>query len=289
MDEEVLDLKLGNPNMPWLIFEIQNTLYAIGCSKIQSIIMMQEEGERSELPDSPQYIRSITKVRGNIVPVLDLRELYGLLSVEKEYEVFKDQMDKRKQEHIHWVSELERCVRADETFTLATDPHQCAFGKWLYNHESDHSSVNFVLNKIREPHRKLHETAFEVLSCAQQHDQCAKEKCLKIQLAEVKEELMPKILNTLDQVKEVFIHSYQEKMIILEDGNRRIGVVVDDVKAIDEITLAQGQEEFTDLMRNQFVFAVGRGKKIDDLVLLIHAEDLLDLVQEGDERSEYIV
>lgn len=281
------DNKLIDNSSPWLIFEIKNVLYALNCAKIQSIMKKPEEDHSSTyLPDAPDYIRSMVRIREHVVPTLDLRRLYDITSVEEEYEAFKAMIDQRKIDHINWVDALEKSVTENSEFKLARDPHQCAFGKWYYSYHADNQVVDFMLQKLEEPHRKLHESADQVFACSQDHDRCTRDECLKQAFSTTKDKLMPQLLALLDEVKEVFRHRYQEKLIVVEEGDRRIAVIVDDVKAIDQLERVDGQEEFSEMMQNRYIYSVGRGKKIDDIILMIKAEELLALVQQGKGGTE---
>lgn len=276
-----------NNNSPWLIFEIKNVLYALNCAKIQSIMKKPEEDHSSTyLPDAPDYIRSMVRIRENVVPTLDLRRLYDITSVAEEYEAFKITIDQRKADHINWIGALEKSIKENSEFKLARDPHQCAFGKWYYHYHAENQVVDFMLRKIEEPHRKLHELADQVLACSQKHDECTRKECVKQAFLAGKTKLMPQLLALLDEVKEVFHHRYQEKLIVVEEGDRRIAVIVDDVKAIDQLEDVDGQEEFSELMQNRYIYSVGRGKKIDDIILMIKAEELLALVKQGKGGAE---
>lgn len=267
---------------PWLIFEINKVLYALNCSKIQSIMKKPEEdGHSTYLPDSPDYIRNMVRIRENVVPTLDLRRLYDITSVEDEYQEFKAMIDQRKEDHKKWVETLEKSATEGTAFTLARDPHQCAFGKWYYSYHSDHQVIDFMLRKIEEPHRQLHEAADKVLACSQDHDKCARTECLKEVFEKAKTKLMPQLLELLEEVKDVFHHRYQEKLIVVEEGDKRIAVIVDDVKAIDQLEHVDGREEFSEMMQNRYIYSVGRGQKIHDIILMLKAEELLALVKEG--------
>ena len=264
---------------PWLIFLLDEVSYGINTAMVQSIMKRPEE--IVALPEAPSYIRGVVRIREEVVPVLDLRHLYGLPSAEEEYLEFKQMIDRRKEDHEHWIDALVHSAQTGEAFQLATDPRQCAFGKWYYAFTSDAQQINFMLKKVEAPHRKLHETALEMLRCSQEHEDCMREECLKVTLKKAKEELMPQILNLLDEVKEVFHHRYQEKMIVVENEKRKIAVVVDDVKAIDHLTIAEGQEKFSEMTRNQYIESVGRGTKSEELILMVRAESFLGLVKEG--------
>lgn len=271
-----------DPKIPWLIFELDGVLYGLSTERVQSIMKKPElEEVQTRLPDAPNYIRNMVRIREHVVPTLDLRKLYDLVSVEEEYSNFKEMIDARKQDHIRWVNELDRCVEQNDEFKLAHDPHQCAFGKWFYSYHSEHQVIDFMLRKIEDPHRRLHEAAHEALACPQEHSTCRRGECVKTVMANLKEKLVPQILGLLDEAKDVFRHRYQEKLIVVEEGERRIAVIVDDVKSIDTLSYVDGQEKFSELMKNRYVYGVGKGTKMDDLILMIQADTLLDLVRMG--------
>lgn len=264
---------------PWLVFLLDEVSYGINTAMVQSIMKCPEE--IVTLPDAPHYIRGVVRIREEIMPVLDLRHLYGFPSVEEEYADFKTMIDQRKEDHERWLEALVHSAETGEPFGLATDPRQCAFGRWYYAFASEMHQINFVLKKVEEPHRKLHEAALEMLDCSQEHDACRRDICLKTALKTAQEELMPQILTLLDEVKEIFHHRYQEKLIVIEGEKRKLAVVVDDVKAIDHLTIAEGQEKFSEMTRNQYIASVGRGAKSEELILMVRVESLLDLVQDG--------
>ena len=53
-------------------------------------------------------------------------------------------------------------VKENGKFTLARDPHQCAFGKWFDNFKTDNIAVSEVLKKFDAPHKRIHALADEI-------------------------------------------------------------------------------------------------------------------------------
>lgn len=74
--------------------------------------------------------------RGKTIELLDTRTLLNVKSISEEIREFCDMIDARRQDHINWLNKLESCVHDDVEFTLTTDPHKCAFGKWYDHYES---------------------------------------------------------------------------------------------------------------------------------------------------------
>lgn len=56
-------------------FKLANEEYAIDITRIQEVVKIDMI---TEIPQIPEFALGIVNVRGNIVPVFDLRKLYGL-------------------------------------------------------------------------------------------------------------------------------------------------------------------------------------------------------------------
>lgn len=229
---------------PWVIFKLAEQQYAVFSETVSNISMLPEE--ITPVPDAPEYMRGIVHQRGEVIPLLDLRRLFSMPSLEKEYEDFCAMLEARKKDHVHWVHTLEESADKEEKFLLATDPHQCAFGKWYDQFKTDNQSVNFHMRKIDEPHRKLHETAAEIDECNKNHSDCEREICVKTKLHKAANEYMPQILDLIDQAKEIFRGSYRDMMIVLERNDQnihqRIGIVVDEIVGVEPINTAYSMQ-----------------------------------------------
>jgi len=66
----------------YLTFRLAGKLYAIGILDVDEII---EPSDITEMPRSPDYIRGVINLRGNVVPVIDLtaRMGHGITSINK--------------------------------------------------------------------------------------------------------------------------------------------------------------------------------------------------------------
>ena len=216
---------------PYVLFHINGSLY---CLKSQYLSKIRPMPDYEKIPKAPASIMGMFRQDDRIVTLMDLRTELGYRSMSSECMEFEEMIDARKQDHLNWLSELERCIQKDEPFLLAKDPHQCAFGRWYYNFHTDNQAVAFHLRKIEEPHRKLHEAAIEVETCAKNHDQCHRETCLKTILKNIKEETAPVILKLMDETKDYFRTSiYKEMVLVLDRIN--CGIAVDEIAGIENL------------------------------------------------------
>lgn len=271
----------NNIHYPWLLFQLGNNYFAINSHRVTGIMICPENMTR--LPDSPDFVRGLIMQRGNIVRLLDLRMLFGLDTIDVEREEFHQMLECRKEDHLRWVEELERCIETGDAFTLATDPHKCAFGKWYDQFESENNSVSHHLRKIEEPHRRLHESALAVTKCQQDCSQCKREKCLKTVMEELKNELVPRIVSLLDEAQDVFRSSYREMSIIIEDQGRRLGLIVDQVLSVEDISLTEIEDSGVNFFHDlTYINGVCKSRTVSENVLVVNDEKLLELTGSGD-------
>lgn len=257
---------------PFIVFEAAENLYCVN-SKYVSTIMQIPEFE--QVPEAPPEITGLFLSRGETVTMVDLRKLLNKKTLEEEYQDFCGMMEERKQDHVEWVNALEHTAQTGDKFKLATDPHKCKLGKWYYSFKSDNQEVNFHLHKLEEPHCRLHEAALEVESCLQDCDNCKRPECLKKVLERVRQESMPQILGLLDQTKEIFRSTVYHEMVLVLNGEKKYGVVVDKVLAVEQLPIL-GEEEGHVLGMARLVANVRRSDKIQGIILELDIPALLE-------------
>lgn len=118
------------------------------------------------VPGCVAHLRGVIHLRGQVLPLLDLRKSMGWQSLPEEIEAFTAMMDQREQDHRRWLDALEQALRERTEFKLATDPHQCAFGRWYYSYRTDSPWIASLLKKFEIPHNRIHACAKEALALA---------------------------------------------------------------------------------------------------------------------------
>lgn len=79
MIEEVIDF-------PWLIFKLNNNLYTINSKWITSIVIIPDD--ITFVPNVSEYMTGLIHLRGNVVPLIDLRKLFSMPTTDlKEAEM----------------------------------------------------------------------------------------------------------------------------------------------------------------------------------------------------------
>lgn len=257
------ELSVLEENNLFIIFKSNKGIFCVDSKQISTIIPLPDF---QTVPGARPFVTGMFMHRNSVIEMFDLRSAFHIPTLNEEYESFSQMIDNRKQDHINWVVALERSLTTGEKFTLATDPHKCAFGKWYdqYPFGDDEASRN--LKKVEEPHKRLHEAAGKMKECAQNCDTCERDKCLKEILREAKEECMPVIIGLLDETKESFRSTvYHEMVLILED--LEMGIVVDEVMSVEKLTDVEGQNSLFTFPTSSMVVSVKKSNKWPELIL----------------------
>lgn len=142
-----------------VLLRIAGQLFGIPVSCVSEMIQIPT---LTPLPHPSHGMRGVFIQRGKTIAALDFRAIMGMPSLDAEIGEFRAMLEAREQDHRNWILELERSVKENRPFTLATDPHKCAFGRWYDNYESDSVLIASHLQKFEGPHNRIHALAVEV-------------------------------------------------------------------------------------------------------------------------------
>lgn len=85
-NEEILE----EIEFPWLIFKLNNNLYTINSKMITSIVIKPDE--ITVVPNVSDFMTGLIHLRGNVVPLLDLKSLFKMSKVSVENDDDKKEM-----------------------------------------------------------------------------------------------------------------------------------------------------------------------------------------------------
>ncbi len=89
--------------------------------------------------------------------------------VSIEYNKILAFMIEKELDHLMWVEKLRELFLDDEVTSVEvqTDDHKCGLGKWIYGKDSEKITaespeLGVLINSIKEPHKRLHESAKKI-------------------------------------------------------------------------------------------------------------------------------
>jgi len=192
----------------------------------------------TRVPHSPKYITGVLNHRGTIIPVIDMRSLFGFEPREAEAKRLAQMFQTLKNDHVEWLSALQEVIFTDTAFTKATDPTQCSFGKW-YDTVLDGSSIlgmliasdpilKSLVERFYVPHKRIHSIAEQVLALKSE----GKVEEAMARLGSVRETELAEMCSLFDQILTVVESKLESMLVITEIGSRKAAVAVDGVSFV---------------------------------------------------------
>ena len=264
--------------LPWVIAELNSGLFGLSCSVVKEMVIMPEV---CQVPDVPDYVRGVINLRGRVTPLVDLRRRLGMRSSGEEREELCALMDRRAQDHKHWLEELEASVREKREFTLARDPHQCAFGKWYDHFQTENILLSGFLKKFDAPHKRIHALANEIEELMEQgcsgHVDGRLEKAAQI-FETARMGALSTMLKLFADFQQLIRETNREIAVVLHGQAGTYAVSVDSVASVERLTAADMEQLADKGLEGQsgLVTSVAKRAKGDGLVLILAPDSILD-------------
>lgn len=269
---------------PWVLFRLREEHYAVSARAVREMVVLDTV---TALPGAPSSVRGVWNLRGRTLPLLDLRVLAGMPSSEAETTALIDLLTAREADHRRWLDELEACVEEQRAFSLATDPHECAFGKWYDHFTTDNLVLSAVLRRFDGPHRRIHAIATEVATLVATG---APERARAL-IERTRAGDLSKMVHLFASARRMLREESRETALVLESGGRDVAVSADAVVAVERLddrfdppprtSGAEAGSRVEDEAEGApgLIGAVGRRRKDQSLVLLLDPESLLGLAR----------
>lgn len=259
----------------WVLFRLMGNLYAVSSSCTQGIA--RESDDITAVPDTKPYVRGITKLRGNVVTLIDLRTVLGMRTTEEAYKEFAGIIDKAETAHRNWVGELCRCVNERCHFHLEKDPHNCEFGRWYDRYEAPVEQVRKRLLKIREPHETLHRLGVEF------DKEISRPEPRSERLASITErakDLQKKIIAEMDSSRDAFKDNYRTMTIeLLLKNQQRVALIVDEIVGVEHIGEVFSDITVEKMERSELISKVANTEDGKDLLFIIDEDEIQKLLE----------
>ncbi len=259
---------------PSIVFDVAGELFSVNSKHIDGIVQLQDY---TRTAGAPKGVRGMMQYRGAAITLYELRAAMDMGSLEDEYDEFCKMIDARKGDHERWVQALEKTAKEHAPFSLATDPHKCALGKWRDAFQCDIDEVNFQLGRLDVPHGALHDSGQQIVDLWAKGDMPGNRAAIIAIYDHVHEVYMPTVLSMLEDLKHVFRSSVFREMVLLVNGFENFGVIVEKIHSVEHLTdLCDAKliNKFTDY---SYITGVKRSEKTEGLIANL---DIHELVRE---------
>ncbi|GHU50928.1 hypothetical protein AGMMS49975_02960 [Clostridia bacterium] len=276
---------IGALDLPWVVFRLKQNMYTINSGLVSTILQIPKE--ITPVATSADIFRGITKHRGEVIPLLDMRRLLGLQPLVDEKKAAAELFADLKASHMNWLNELKRCVKAGDVFQMALDPTKCKLGKWITEitngaEEAADERIRDVrtqISKITGIHNKFHGLGAEVMAI--RRSQKSDEEIARLISEKMKEleSIIPEVLRLIDGIADSFTRGHTEICIVLNDGITSVAIVVDEVVAVNELQIVKDRDTFPNMHGKDYIEGVARNDKLSGEIMVLRDSILFDSVK----------
>jgi chemotaxis signal transduction protein len=229
-----------------VVFQACSQNFSISANNIISII---KEPLVTKMPNMSNNVKGIIRYRDEIYMLYSLHRILELEEAEDEISRFSSMMEARKSDHIKWLTALEKSVEENTLFTLTTDPHACAFGKWYDNYKSINLKIQMTLSKFDAPHKKIHAIAEKVKEYQAGGDFSSARNIIE----QTKNSELAIMIKLFSEVNNAYAIDKKGYSILLKKGDKKCAVSVDSVKAVERIKDVENAGEYDTLLKSSHV------------------------------------
>jgi chemotaxis signal transduction protein len=258
--------------LPWVILRLGKHHLALSALYVREMVAMPEV---TEMPGVGPHLRGMINLRGEVLPLLDLRRRLGLPSLSQEAGEIEASLAQQETEHCQWLAELEAAVSEARRFTLPTDPDQCAFGRWYRGFTADDPFFITLLASLDQPHRQTHQVGRKVAELLEQGLQ----KQAQDLMERVQKGVLARLLKRLAATRQALNSHEQREIAVVVDspGRHSLALAVDEVEAVEELLTGGGSLDEAEAgpMNHKLLAGIGQRLPSREMVFLLDLERLL--------------
>lgn len=251
-----------NINLPWIIFDLRHQLYAISTAMVTGISQIPPI---TSVAGAPDMFLGVCNIRGQVVPVLDLKALLKINDGTAENEKILTALSYKSGGVADFLKELRRCAENGEKFAVDSD----YFGDHIdcrHFHENSETAAYI---------KRIHELQAELERCGADFN---RGKSVLSQAAACGK----KLVNTVNNAIEYISDTSKRMMIALSDDADStlpcMAFTVDTVKAVDQLELVSERESGKHLFMSGQIHGVAHNDKLKGEILVIDNDEVLKTV-----------
>ena len=262
-------MKSQKEDSPYVLVDVAGGIYAISC---ELVLSLEQLSKITHLPTAPPEVRGVVNFRGKIIELINARILLNSKSINDDVKEFSELMDCMKDAHLKWVQTLEECILNGNEFTLTTDPHKCAFGKWYDNFKTSDSVLLFELAKFDKPHKAIHQIGIDAVEMQKRGN---KQGAIDL-INATKDTALAQMVVLFGSIKEAYASSRREILVVLgENEQNAISVSVDEIVAIEHLFEIDYELIKNSITDTEYVTGVAK-RKDGSAVFILNEEFLLN-------------
>ncbi len=240
--------------------------FAFHMDRVREILRVERP---SEVPGTPKHVLGVLTVRGNILPVIDLRVLLGLSNLESE--VVAEAMDLSAR-FKSWLTAAGETVRSGAGKLDASGAE--AVRKWMANCNTSSQALMEILSKVRVANDRLLRGVSQMQSAVAADPSRAREH-----FQQEVDTSAQQVIKLLDQFQSSVKENIREdqRLIVVQAHGALLALLVDKVREVLNMPKRQIDPPPQNLSENRNVELSGIAKLENGkrLIMLLDADHLV--------------
>ncbi len=257
--------------LPWVILRLGRHRLALSAQHVREMAAMPLV---IGMPGASPLLRGMIELRGEVLPLLDLRRLLGLPSLPSQMEKMDQALAQGEREHSKWLAGLEAAVAAEQPFTLPLDPDQCPFGRWCADFTTDDPVLISQMAALDASHRQVHQVAREVADWLR----TGRGGQARELLQRHKGRTLSRLLQHMHALRRELVQQQREIAVVVDHPpSPPLALAVDEVEAVEKLVGGGGGLDQAELvpLNNRLLAGVDQRPADRGVVFLLDPERLV--------------
>jgi len=251
-------------------FIIAGDEYAFPIENVKEVLRV---GKITTVPEAPHYVLGMLSVRDSILPIIDIRKLFGFPSIAEDTIADIEEI-KKKEDKI--FNQLKASVNENAPFINDLDQDKSPFGLWIEGFNTSSELIDRAIKLVRMEHQKLYSSMNMAVDATRKNK---KEEAIAYYEKEVlpcKARFDTQIDEFIDTIKKHI--KEDQRILVIEIQATPIGILVDGMKQVVRLSHKLIEEPPSILQRKkaeniQGIAKLDYGKR---LIMLINEKNIFD-------------
>lgn len=205
-------------------FLVENEEYAFPIETVREVLRV---GNLTEVPNVVSYVVGILTVRNSILPVVDIRKLFGMKLLVDELMRELEIMEKISRQ---WVDAFRQSIALGTGFRNEIEAESTQLGKWTDNFRTASEGIGKAVQDLKYSNFKLYEAG--KLIAVKNKDRAIDEnlKAVDTNLLPAYKQLELKFEKMKDSIRTEI--SEDQRILVVEINGKPVGVLVDRMQQV---------------------------------------------------------
>jgi purine-binding chemotaxis protein CheW len=216
--------KEGFEEIQLVTFLVENEEYAFPIETVREVLRV---GNITEVPNVINYVVGILTVRNSVLPVIDIRKLFGMRLLVDELLKELIMMEKISKQ---WVDAFRQSISLGTGYKNEIDAEKTQLGKWTDNFRTASEGIGKAVQELRYANLKLYEVGKSI-------SLKSKDCSIDDNVIAVDKSLIPvykQLELKFEQMKDAVIAEISEdqRILVVEINGKTVGILVDRMQQV---------------------------------------------------------